>query len=99
MAIIIYSFSDLYNKYHIKSVYNVTGRKLNHLNCHYKFISVNNLILKIELSSSFISGRIFDWRLSQPGFDPSFGNLACLAKLMSSDGTKQICHIYAPLPL
>ena len=31
-----------------------------------------------------------DWRLSQPGFDPSFGNLACLATLMSSERTKQI---------
>ena len=32
-----------------------------------------------------------DWRLSQPGFDPSFWNLACLATLKSSDRTKQIC--------
>ena len=31
------------------------------------------------------------WRLSQPGFDPSYGNLVCLATLMSSDRTKQIC--------
>ena len=39
-----------------------------------------------------ISGRILDWRLRQPGFDPSFGNLACLATLKSSEGTKQICR-------
>ena len=32
-----------------------------------------------------------DWRLSQPGFDPSYGNLVCLASLMSTDRTKQIC--------
>ena len=32
-----------------------------------------------------------DWRLGQPGFDPSFGNLACLATLKSSDRTKQVC--------
>ena len=32
-----------------------------------------------------------DWRLSQPGFDPRFGNLALLATLMSSGRTKQIC--------
>ena len=31
------------------------------------------------------------WRLSQPGFDPSYGKLVCLATLMSSDRTKQIC--------
>ena len=35
------------------------------------------------------SGRILDWRYSQPGFDPSFGNLVCLATLMNSDWTKQ----------
>ena len=27
----------------------------------------------------------------EPGFDPSFGKLICLATLMSSDRTKQIC--------
>ena len=41
---------------------------------------------------------IFDWRYNQPGFDPSFGNLACLATLMSSDRTKvcmwMIIYIY-----
>ena len=31
------------------------------------------------------------WRLSQPGFDPGYGKLICLATLMSSVGTKQIC--------
>ena len=35
--------------------------------------------------------RGLDWRLSQPGFDPSYGKLICLATLMSSDRTKQIC--------
>ena len=34
---------------------------------------------------------MLDWSLSQPGFDPSYGNLVCLATLMSSDRTKQIC--------
>ena len=29
--------------------------------------------------------------LSRPGFDPSYGKLICLATLMSSDRTKQIC--------
>ena len=35
--------------------------------------------------------RGLDWRLSQPGFDPSYGKLICLATLMSSEKTKQIC--------
>ena len=30
MAIIIYVFQDVYKKTHTESVYNVTGRKLNH---------------------------------------------------------------------
>ena len=34
---------------------------------------------------------VSDWRLSQPGFAPSNGKLVCLATLMSSDRTKQIC--------
>ena len=33
--------------------------------------------------------RILDWRLCQPGFDPSSGNLACLAILKNCDKTKQ----------
>ena len=32
------------------------------------------------------------WRLSQPGFDPVYGKLVCLATLISSDRTKQICR-------
>ena len=41
---IIYSFSGLYNKTHIQSVYNVTRKKLKPgLNCHYKFISAKVL--------------------------------------------------------
>ena len=43
------------------------------------------------LVSSWLGGRILDWRLSQPGFDPSFWNLACLATLKSSDRTIQAC--------
>ena len=35
--------------------------------------------------------RSLDWRLSQSGFDPSYGKLICLATLMSSDRTKQSC--------
>ena len=42
----------------------------------------------MSLASSWLSGRMLDWRLSPPGFDPSFGNLACLATLMSSDRMK-----------
>ena len=38
-----------------------------------------------------MSGRILDWHLSQQGFDPSFGNLASVAILKSSDRTKQVC--------
>ena len=42
----------------------------------------------LALVSSCLSGRILDWRVSQPGFDRSFGNLVCLATLKSSDRTK-----------
>ena len=35
--------------------------------------------------------RVSDWRLSLSGFNPSYGKLVCLATLMSSDRTKQIC--------
>ena len=43
----------------------------------------------------------FDWRFRQSGFDPSFGNLACLATMKSSDRTKLVClwmtiYIYGP---
>ena len=40
-------------------------------------------------SFSFKYTYIFDWRLSQPGFDPSFCNLACLPTLQSCDIMKQ----------
>ena len=43
----------------------------------------------VALVSSWLRGSISDWRLSQPGFDPSFGNLACLATAKSCDTTKQ----------
>ena len=36
-------------------------------------------------------GRILDCLFSQPSFNPSFGNLACLATLKSSDRMKQVC--------
>ena len=39
----------------------------------------------------YVSICVCTWRLSQPGLDPSFGNLACLATLKSSDRTKQVC--------
>ena len=44
------------------------------------------------MGSSWLRGRVLDWCLSQPGFDPSYGKLVCLATLMSSDRTKQICQ-------
>ena len=44
------------------------------------------------LVSSWLSGRILDWRLNQPGFDPRFGNLACLVTPKSSDRTnRSVC--------
>ena len=43
------------------------------------------------LVSSWLRARVLDWRLSQPGFNPSYRNLVCLATLLSSDRTKQIC--------
>ena len=39
----------------------------------------------------YMSGRILIWCFSQPGFNPIFGFLACLATLKSSDRTKQVC--------
>ena len=45
----------------------------------------------IATSSSCLMGRGFYWHLCQPGFDPSYGKLVCLATLISSDRTKQIC--------
>ena len=64
----------------------VKRKYVNNNNCDpwpFKFTS-------LVLASSWLSGRILDWRLSQPGFDPTFRNLACLTTLMSSDRTKQI---------
>ena len=43
------------------------------------------------LVSSRLRGRVLNWRLNQLVFDPCYGNLVCLATLMSSDWTKQIC--------
>ena len=45
----------------------------------------------LALVSSWLSGRILNWRFSHLSFDPSFGNLACQATLKISDRTKQIC--------
>ena len=44
---------------------------------------------RVALVSSWLSGRILDWRFSRSGFDPRFGNLSCLATLKSCDTTKQ----------
>ena len=44
----------------------------------------------LRLVSSWLRRRVLDWRLSQPGFDPSYGKIVCLATLISSDRTKQI---------
>ena len=43
---------------------------------------------------ALLSGRILYWRFSQPGFVPSFGNLACPATLNSCDSTKQSVDHY-----
>ena len=63
----------------------------------------NSNLVKLTLSATLVEGdskllfsvattpRCRRGRLSQPVFDPSFGNLARLATLMSSDRTKQIC--------
>ena len=45
----------------------------------------------LALVSSWQSCRILDWRLSQLGFEPCFGNLACLITQKSSERTKQVC--------
>ena len=47
--------------------------------------------IKLYFKHGKIANRVSIPALSQPGFDPSFGNLACLAPLKSSDGTKHIC--------
>ena len=40
----------------------------------------------------WLRGRDLDWRLSQPGFDSSYGRLVCLATLMSSERTnRSVC--------
>ena len=41
------------------------------------------------LDFSWLCGRINGLCVSQPGFDPSFVNLVCLAILKSCDATKQ----------
>ena len=60
---------------------------VNNSNCNLKPFK----IYFAATSSSWMRGRVSDWHLSQPGFDPSYGKLVCLATLMSSDRTKQIC--------
>ena len=58
---------------------------------------------RLKFTSLLLAPCGLDWRLSQPGFDPSYGKLICPATLMNSDRTKQIClwmtiAIYTPLP-
>ena len=53
-----------------------------------KFLSFIYIYIYIYI---YIRVRGLDWHLSQPGFDPGYGKLVCLATLMSSDRTKQIC--------
>ena len=57
---------------------------LNIRNLNYLF-----LLAKLFPVSSWMSGKILEWRLNQLGFDPSFWNLAYLATLKSLDTTKQ----------
>ena len=45
------------------------------------------------LVSLWLSARILDWRLCQPAFDPSFGNLASLATLNCFDRTWMTIYI------
>ena len=54
----------------------------------------------LTLISSWLCGRVFCWRISLPGFNPSFENLVCQATLKRCDTTKQsicgrlyICYI------
>ena len=61
---------------------------------------------KLSLTKSTLAclcflSQILDWSLSQPGFDPSFGNLACQATLKICDITKSVCgwqYICSPTP-
>ena len=51
--------------------------------------------------SGWLRVRGLEWRLSQPGFDPSYGKLVCLASLMSSERNRSVCgwlyrYIYSP---
>ena len=72
----------------------------------YIYIYIYQQILLFFVShKTYIYIYIYIWRLSQPGFDPSYGKLVCLATLMSSDRTKQIClwmniyiYIYIYIP-
>ena len=52
------------------------------------------IYIYIYIVSSWLSGRILDQRFSQQGFDPSFGNLACLATLKRYERTKQSVDEY-----
>ena len=61
----------------VKRIY---GNKTNVIHKHLKIPS-------LMLVSSWLSGRILDWCLSQLGFNPSFKNLAALATLKSCDTT------------
>ena len=60
---------------------------------------VANGLSKYTSFSSWLCGRLLGWHMSQPGFDPSFENLTCLATLKSCDTTKQsICGWQYMLP-
>ena len=68
-----------------------------HIHIHiltYTYIYTHTYIYTYShLVSLWLSGRIFDWSLSQPGFDPSFGNLAYQTTLKISDRMKQsVCE-------
>ena len=53
----------------------------------------NEICINEEMLPIYIYMYIYIyWRLRQPGFDSSFGNLACLTTLKSSDRTKQTCQ-------
>ncbi len=71
------------------------GFKPCHVECEgtegFRQMCINLKFISLLLVPSWLRGRDLDWRLSQPGFDPSNEKLVCLATLMSSDRTKQIC--------
>ena len=68
------------------------------LSVHIKHIYVNSKsdtyafkFLSLFWVSSWLYGRISGCLLCQPGFNPSFENLMCLAPLKSCDTIKKVC--------